>query len=1574
MGAAPWLTHVQVIRRTRHSAGRAGRRGWRLWARTTAWLIVVAVAMTAGAGQADAWASTVAGTPSTPQQRSGSAAGLPHTAKSAINKHAKSAAKPGTVPGAAPEAKTPTPAVTPQASNVAQHGEAQSAAARTRSAPPTPGKELVDQRNATRKVFANPDGTLTARVYPRPVHYQTSTGTWADIDTTLVRGSDGAWREKADAPSASFAAAGDASSLVGLELDASTSLGFGVQGASATPGVASGSTITYPGIQPHADATYLTTATGVKETLVLHDASAPTTWVFPLTLRGLTASMGPGGSVQLTDTQGHVRDVIASGFMEDAKIDPRSGDGTMSTGVTYGLTTVNGRPALQVDLDEAWLHDPARVFPVKVDPSVADLNTSSSTYVMSPFTANYSSDSELKVGTYDGGSNIANSYLNFNVGSLTNDYIEAVTLNLDEIWSYSCQARPFYVSPITSGWNVYSINTYPGLTYGGPIGVTNTAVGYSSGCPGPAWVSVDLGDNPSAAGTRLLESWTHGGPNLGLAVTADTRDSYAWKRFDSVNSPYPPYLSITYSPYGAAYSFPNNYVEPTSTASGSQQVTITNLGNNAWTPGNQSLWYQLYDLNWNNLRISGSVDPPTALPFTVNPNQTVTMTGNIGPVSPGQYYLCWDMFNGSTSFNLTYGVDSPCELINSANTPPQIDSQQPLSNTVLGSLTPQLYVTGHDPDNYPNRGLTYDFQVYTAPTDGSTPALVVDSGWISSTTWTVPSGKLVWNQSYSWTVANNDTLGSSPSSAPSYFTTAVQQPLITSHLGAAAVNTSGRNFDPGVGDYTTAVTDANVAGVGPALSIVRSYNSQDPRTANLFGAGWSTAYDMAATPDNDGSGNVVVTYPDGHTVRFGLNVDGTTFTPPQGTYATFQPITGGGYTLTDRGGTAYTFARQVGTTWKLTKITDADGRSETLTYAGDGTLSTIINTASNRSLHLSWGGGHVTQVATDAVTTGGSPLTWTYTYSGDSLAQVCPPTSSTACTDYTLTSGTNSGSHYRSAVLDAGPYAYWRFGDSSGTTATDEIAANLGTKNGTYTNVSLGGAAPLPGSPTTSGYFNGSSSSVRLPDQLVSSTTYLGVQLRFQTTLNGPGGILFSTGHSTIGASNPDSGAMPVLYVGSDGKLYGQFWNGSVQPLVSANRVNDAAWHQVTIVGSGTSQSLYLDGQLIGSKSGQLYNFDPLNFVGAGLFNGNAWVNPPASGWSYFNGNIAEVAFYTKPLGGPVISQQYTVGTRAATEITSITPRPVPPKHRSPTTAPKTGRPRSPTSMAAPGRSILRPRRAPPRSTAALCWPPIPKTSGASASRAARKRSTTCPPPTRPDTNGPTAPPRTTTSPWDSPDRSRTCRTPPPDSTATAVPMSPSPAARTIPVRSHCGSKPLPRVACSPATKTRRSAQHRTTTNQPSTSATTAVCTEKYTTITSARWHPRARSPTASGTSSCSPSTTTPPPTPRKACTSTAPKLPPGAPRGRASSGTSTSAPAMSPPTGQLLPLTPKAISPAPSQPPRSTNRSLIRPPWTLPRSPRCTRLPRSPPPAPSPSPLSRSPTPATPRGRTPTNRATGDA
>jgi RHS repeat-associated protein len=609
----------------------------------------------------------------------------------------------------------------------------------------------------------------------------------------------------------------------------------------------------------------------------------------------------------------------------------------------------------------------------------------------------------------------------------------------------------------------------------------------------------------------------------------------------------------------------------------------------------------------------------------------------------------WQLFGSAVS-----QVPPFLELTATADTPPQIDSSYPPDNYNATSLTTELQAIGHDPDGH---SVQYVFTAYS-----SSGTQLATSGLISVGDWSVPAGKLAWNQSYYWIVQDYD--GTYYSAAPqiNYFSTPVPQPLITSGLSQ---NTGGQGFSPAAGNYTHAATDAQVDVVGPALSIERDYNSLDPRSAGAFGAAWSSILDMRAEPGlNDSSGNpatIVVTYPDGQQVAFGKNASGS-FTAPPGRYATLATVSGG-YTLTDKNDTVYTFTQSLGSAaYGITSVADALGHQLTFTWTS-GQITQITSAVSGRSLHITWSTPagaahpHAATVYTDPVTpgNGSTALTWQYSYNGDQLTQVCPPASSSACTKYSYT----AGSDYQSAVLDSGPHSYWRLGEASGTTAASSQLANEGTDNGSYSGVTLGQPGPLPGSSATSASFDGSSSYVTLPNNdLAFGATYQSVSLWFKTST--PNGVLLSSQASPISAGTVNTSYVPNLYVGSDGKLVGEFWQASV-PMQTPGAVTDNKWHLVTMTAVGNAETLYLDRAPVATASAKLANpTEKYNYVGTG-FIGGGWPDEPHQNQTgtayatYYKGQVSDVGFWDRPLTSAEIGAMYSAGTGNASLLTQLT-------------------------------------------------------------------------------------------------------------------------------------------------------------------------------------------------------------------------------------------------------------------------------------------------------------------------------
>ena len=316
---------------------------------------------------------------------------------------------------------------------------------------------------------------------------------------------------------------------------------------------------------------------------------------------------------------------------------------------------------------------------------------------------------------------------------------------------------------------------------------------------------------------------------------------------------------------------------------------------------------------------------------------------------------------------------------------------------------------------------------------------------------------------------------------------------------------------------------------------------------------------MKATEVDDSGGNVTsvrITYPDGSEVGFGDN--NGTFTPPLGRFATLTALPNhGGYTLTDKTDTTYTFSQATTSgVFAISSITDYQGNKETFSYTA-GQLATVTAGVSGRALHFTWStptgaqSAHVASVSTDPATAGqpSTALTWNYSYTGDQLTSVCPPTSPASCTSYAYT----SGSHFPTAILDSGPVAYWRLGEASGGTAVDSVLPNEGVYNGTYSGVTLGQPGPLPGSSATSAQFNGTSSYVQLPASLAGNASpltgsNLSIGLWFKTTA--AGGVLFGSSSNPISGGTTTGAYVPNLYVGSDGKLNGELW-GTSTPIAS---------------------------------------------------------------------------------------------------------------------------------------------------------------------------------------------------------------------------------------------------------------------------------------------------------------------------------------------------------------------------------------------------------------------------------------
>ncbi|MFJ3582348.1 LamG-like jellyroll fold domain-containing protein [Streptomyces sp. NPDC090127] len=1114
--------------------------------------------------------------------------------------------------------------------------------------------ELPEKRTERGRTFRNEDGTFTTRFYNEPVNFKAADGKWKDIDTRLARADDSGprtmtgtsgpgWETRSTEDAVSFADYADADVLVRLTAGGSASIGYAVDGAARSRGRVAGSVITYPEIRPSADLELVAGSDSVKETLVLKSAQAPSEWRFPLALNGLTAKLDGHGGVSFVDASGRQRAGMPPGWMEDSAKAPHSDEGVISSGVTYRLEGRGNRQVLVVSLDRQWLSAPERVFPVKVDPSVESATATSDTYVESPYNQNFSSDKVLKAGTYDAGSHKAASFLKFGglESTLKNAWVVDARLALFNSWSYSCTARPVTVHAVTSNWAESTTKTYPGPATGPALGSKSFAHGWlpegaSNWACAPAWEAIPLG----AEGRQLVDDWTHGRkPNYGLAVKASTSDSKSWKKFHSEDEAGgKPSLDVTWTKYGATYGL-GGFVQPmTATTEGTFKVTVTNQGQQTWgKDSNYKLRYDLFDANGN--QVGGDYWSKirwTPMPHDVAPGASVTLDAKIAPLAPATYTLVWTMDEYGVSSFAAAGVPGPAVKFDAVNVPPYLTSAAPPSGTVVDTRTPTLWARATDVDKSPG-ALTYQFEICEVEGKdvrkncrGNTHA--------ASESWTVPADWLTWAKTYAWYAYANDGKDQSTRTAPSLLTTQVPQPVITSHLGGGD---SGRGFGERSGNYATSATDTAVPVVGPELAVTRTYNSQDPRTASAFGAGWATRWDMRATPEPDGS--VVITLATGSQVRFGRNNDGT-YSAPSGSMGLLTAVTGGGWTLRDASAALYTFDA----TGLLTKVKDGHDREQVLTYTG-GRLTRATDAVSKRSLTFTWSGAHVASVSTDAVGPSAPALVWSYTYQGDLLTKVCPPASPTACTVYEYT----GGSHYRSMVQDANPVAYWRLNEAEGSLAQSEAVSRTGMNAARYRDVTLSGAGVLAGTGNGSASFDGTSSYVELPESTLASSTVLSVEVWFKT--DKAGGALVGFQDAPVGPTAPVR-YNPVLAIDAAGKLRGAFEkaDGGLVPITSATAVNNDVWHHAVLTSTATNQTLYLDGTVVGTLAGPVGHAEKSHaYLGVGYGN-SSWDGIAATGNRFFKGSMDEVAVYHRALDAGSVRAHYAArtGTSKLSKVT----------------------------------------------------------------------------------------------------------------------------------------------------------------------------------------------------------------------------------------------------------------------------------------------------------------------------------
>ncbi|HYQ68088.1 PA14 domain-containing protein [Actinophytocola sp.] len=226
--------------------------------------------------------------------------------------------------------------------------------------------------------FENLDGTRTVRQSSEPLNTRDSSGVWQPVDTGLVR-RDGRLRAKRHPLNVSLSRRADDPELLSVEVNGKRAW-LGLEQATGSAARASGSEVGYTNVLPNTDLDYEVTAGSVKETIELHKPpdKGNSSWRFRLGTDGLTPRVAGDGSVVFADGAGRnvvVMPPIAAWDSSGSTARPPA-----MTGGGYDLEPAEDSWILTVSVDETWLRDPARAYPVSVDPTFATGDDQSISY------------------------------------------------------------------------------------------------------------------------------------------------------------------------------------------------------------------------------------------------------------------------------------------------------------------------------------------------------------------------------------------------------------------------------------------------------------------------------------------------------------------------------------------------------------------------------------------------------------------------------------------------------------------------------------------------------------------------------------------------------------------------------------------------------------------------------------------------------------------------------------------------------------------------------------------------------------------------------------------------------------------------------------------------------------------------------------------------------------------------------------------------------------------------------------------------------------------------------------------
>jgi RHS repeat-associated protein len=556
---------------------------------------------------------------------------------------------------------------------------------------PKTATEQPSLRTANSRTIANPDGTLTVQVSQGRMNYRDPAGAWQPLDLSLVPNADSIFglKVKANDNTVAFGTTTGDAGLVTMTAQDGTTISMRAvdQGAAAV----AADHLAFAAAAGGPVASVYPTDIGFEFRATWADGSGAPYADFALDPHGLAVKLADNGQVDLFDAKGALAGVISGPAVYQG--DPDVGGApvdksVVSVAIVPGAGRT-GETVLRYQLNPTWLTDPARVFPVVLDPTTYCLGqgcTGSGSFASGNFDDfvdsglpdtyptgwpvfrvgyDVRSDDGYVFNTMRGlvffkdvslpdGAVVTSATLDTNVGSLygngSSQTVTAYRVTDGDGWSP------------TETWHKFGTGTGTG---GNGNGYTTTG-GVSTAVPNAAQ------DDQQWTVTSIVQSWyTRRGPDwagdLGFALKMDSEGSsygeVEYSNYQNATLSKRPSLSITFdSPHvgidyapelGPTYS-------PSQMIAGQTinlPIVVTNNGSGfTFDTTNWKVGYRFFDKNGAVVGTPGS----HALPVG-----GVTSGGNSGtiglsvtaPTTPDQYTMRLDLIRTNLASGDEYASD-----------------------------------------------------------------------------------------------------------------------------------------------------------------------------------------------------------------------------------------------------------------------------------------------------------------------------------------------------------------------------------------------------------------------------------------------------------------------------------------------------------------------------------------------------------------------------------------------------------------------------------------------------------------------------------------------------------------------------------------------------------------------------------------------------------------------------------------------------------------------------------------------------------------------------------------------------